>query len=240
MGKTNKIDEAIRLAASSFSSILNPGKTKKKLPKIESSKYPEIYVFRHGETYDNRNKVFSGRRNTRVTPRGKKQAKILNGKFKNKQIDVCVTSSLRRSKDTAKIALKGKKVKFEVDDRIIERSYGKLQGTSKAKLTADDPVKAVKYRRFFNYPPPKGESAKMVKERVFEFCDELVERIRKEGINVALSTHGNSMKMIRFYFEKLPIVEVLVQENPLGTDYAEYVVTPKKVLVSKVPDKKST
>ncbi len=239
MGKSNKIDEAIRLTASAFSSILNPGKTKKKLPKIESSKYPEIYVFRHGETYDNRNKVFSGRRDTEVTARGKKQARILAGKLKNKEIDVCIVSSLVRSKDTAAIALKGKGVKFEIDDRIIERDYGKLSGKSKSKLTKEDPVKAVKYRRFYDYPPPGGESGKMVKERVFEFCDELVKRIRKEGINVALSTHGNSMKMIRLYFEKLPVVEVLIQENPLGTDYAEYVVTPKKVLVSRIPDKKS-
>jgi len=239
VGKSNKIDEGIRLTASAFLSILDPGKTKKKLPKIESSKYPEIYVFRHGETYDNQNKVFSGRRDTKITARGKRQAKILTGKLKNKEIDVCVTSSLIRSKDTATIALKDKEIKFEIDDRIIERDYGKLSGKNKFKLTKEDPVKAVKYRRFYDYPPPGGESGKMVKERVFEFCNELVKRIREEKINVALSTHGNSMKMIRLYFEKLPLVEVLVQENPLGTDYAEYVVTPKKVLVSRVPEKKS-
>jgi 2,3-bisphosphoglycerate-dependent phosphoglycerate mutase len=235
MAKPNKVDEAIRLAASAFSSILNPGKTKKKLPKIESGKYPEIYVFRHGETFDNKNKVFSGWRDSKITAKGKKQAKTLADKLKNKQIEVCIISSLSRSKDTAKIVFKGKKVKFEVDDRIIERNYGKLSGKSKSKLTVEDPIKAVKYRRFFDYPPPGGESGKMVKKRIFDFCDELVERVRKEGINVALSTHGNSMKMIRLYFEKLPLIEVLAQENPLGKDYAEYVVTPKKVLVSRVP-----
>ena len=41
------------------------------------------------------------------------------------------------------------------------------------------------------------------------------------------------MKMIRFYFEKMDLVDVLTQENPLGTDYAEYVVTPKGFKVSK-------
>lgn len=228
MKGNNKIDEAIRLAASAFLSILNPGKAKKELPKTESSRYPEIYVFRHGETFDNRNKVFSGKRNTKMTAKGKKQARILADKLKNKPIDICITSSLKRSKDTAKIIFRGRKTRFEVDDRIIERDYGKLSGTSKSKLTQEDPVKAVKYRRFFDYPPPGGESGKMVKKRVFEFCDQLVSRVRREGINVALSTHGNSMKMIRFYFEKLPIAEVLVQENPLGTDYAEYVVLPKR------------
>ena len=227
------VDDAVRLTVSALGSILNPGKTKKKLPKIESGKYPEIYVFRHGETYDNRNRVFSGRRDTRLTPRGEKQARILRQKLKSKKIDICIHSSLQRSRKTALIALRGKGVKFEVDDRIIERDYGELSGTSKAKMTREDPLEAVKYRRFFDYPPPRGEREKKVRERVFQFCGELVKRVRKDGVNVAISCHGNSMKMVRLYFEKMPLVEALVQENPLGTDYAQYVVTEKKVMVAK-------
>lgn len=214
-------------------SLVKPGGTKKKLPKIESKKYPEIYVFRHGETFDNRNKIFCGRRDSKITERGKKQARLLTKKLKNKQIDVCVISSLSRSKDTARIALRGKKINFEVDDRITERDYGKLSGTSKVKILEEDPVKAVKYRRFYDFAPPGGESMKMVEKRVFEFCDELVKRIRKTGENVAISCHGNSMKMIRYYFEKLKLMDVLVQENPLGEDFTEYVVTDKKVEVAK-------
>lgn len=224
-------DEVVRLTVSALKSLIKPGGTKKKLPKIESKKYPEIYVFRHGETFDNRNRVFSGWRDSKITEVGKKQARVLGEKLREKEIDVCITSRLSRSIDTAKIALKGKKVKFEVDDRVIERDYGKLSGTSKIKNLEDDPVKAVKYRRFYDFAPPKGESMKMVKGRVFEFCDELVKRVRKTGENVAISCHGNSMKMIRYYFEKLKLIDVLVQENPLGTDYAEYVVTPKEVKV---------
>lgn len=226
-------NETIRLTVAALRSLVKPGGTKKKLPKIESKKYPEIYVFRHGETFDNRNKVFSGKRDSKITERGKKQARLLVEKLKNKQIDVCVISSLSRSKDTAEIALKGKKISFEVDDRIIERDYGKLSGTSKIKILEEDPVKAVKYRRFYDFAPPGGESMKMVEKRVFEFCDELVKRIRKTGENVAISCHGNSMKMIRYHFEDLELVDVLVQENPLGEDFTEYVVTDKKVEVGK-------
>jgi broad specificity phosphatase PhoE len=231
--KSMNTDEAVRLAVGALKSLISPGGTKKKLPKLESKKYPEIYVFRHGESFDNRNRVFCGRRDSRITAVGKKQAKVLGEKLKNKEIDVCIISSLSRSVETAKIALKGKGVKFEIDDRIIERDYGKLSGTSKMKILEDDPVKAVKYRRFYNFAPPKGESMKAVKKRVFEFCKYLEKRIRKTGENVAISCHGNSMKMIRYYFEKLELIDVLVQENPLGRDYAEYVVTPKSVLINK-------
>jgi 2,3-bisphosphoglycerate-dependent phosphoglycerate mutase len=229
------IDQVIRITKSAFSSVLNPGKAKDPLPKKESAKYPEIYVFRHGESYDNKRRLFSGWRDSKLTTRGISQAKILAQKLKDKQIDICIVSRLSRSQKTAKVALKGKKVSFEVDDRIIERNYGKLTGKSKEKMMRNDFVDAVKYRRFFDFPPPGGESLKDVQGRVFPFCRELVERVRKTGKNIAISCHGNSMKIIRLYFEKLNVVDVLIQENPLGEDFAEYVVSPKDVLVSKQP-----
>lgn len=229
------VNEVIRLTQSAVSSVLNPGKTKKPLPKKESPIYPEIYVFRHGETYDNKNRVFSGWRNSKLTSLGKKQAEILAEKLKNKKIDICIISRLSRSKETAEIVFSGRKVVFETDDRIIERDYGELAGTSKEKLMKEDFVEAVKDRRFFDQRPPGGESLEDVSKRVFPFCDDLLKRIRESGENVAISAHGNSMKAIRLYFEKLPVVEVLVQENPLGQDYAQYVVTPNEVLVGRVP-----
>lgn len=231
--KSMKTDEVIRLTVAALKSLVRPGGAKKSLPKIESDRYPEIYLFRHGETFDNRNRVFSGWRDSRLTAVGKKQAGVLTGKLKGKAIDVCVVSRLSRSKETAEIVFSGKKIRFEVDDRIIERDYGKLSGTSKLKILEKDPVRAVKYRRFYDFAPPGGESMKMVKKRVFEFCKALEKRVRKTGENIAISCHGNSMKMIRFYFEKLKLVDVLVQENPLGVDYAEYVVTPKGVRIKK-------
>lgn len=231
------IDEVIRITRSALFSIMNPGKSKKPLPKVESPKYPEIYVFRHGESNDNCQRVFSGWRDSKLSSKGRSQAKVLAPKLKNKKIDVCIVSRLSRSKQTAKIALKGKKVSYEVDDRIIERDYGKLTGKSKEKLMEEDFVDAVKYRRFFDFPPPGGESLKDVKKRVYPFCDDLVKRVRRTGENVAISCHGNSMKIIRLYFEKLEIIDVLVQENPLAQDYAEYVIAPDRILVSKQPKK---
>jgi len=233
----NNIDNILRIAQSALGSILNPGKSKAELPKKESLKYPEIYLFRHGETFDNKNRVFSGWRDSKLTLTGKKQAKVLAAKLLKHKVDLCITSRLSRSKETAAIVFRDRQVKFEIDDRIIERNYGDLSGTSKEKLMREDFVNAVKFRRFYETRPPNGESLKDVKERVFPFCRELVERIRKTGENVALSAHGNSMKAIRLYFEKLDIVDVLTQENPLGQDFAEYVVTEEKVVVSRIPPK---
>lgn len=222
----NKLWDKIKKA--SLDSINHPGKTSASLPKSESDVDPEIYVFRHGETHDNLNKVFSGWRDSKLTPLGIKQARILAEKLKNKEINICIVSPLSRSKDTAEIALKyHKDILFEEDKRIIERNYGELTGQSKEKWMKENPEMAIKYRRGYDFPPPKGESLRMVEARIFPFCDELVKRVKENNINIAISCHGNSMRAIRRYFEKLSIVEELTMENPLAKDYAAYVIKNK-------------
>ncbi|MBU0708945.1 histidine phosphatase family protein [Patescibacteria group bacterium] len=214
-----------RIYQAAIDSINHPGGSLKPLPKGESRKYPEIYLFRHGETYDNRRKIYCGHRDSKLTPKGVQQAHELRKKLKDKDINLCIISSLSRSIDTAKIALRDHlDVKYIVDDRMIERNYGELQGKSKEKTFREDTELAVVYRRGYDVAPPGGESIKMVEKRVFPFCEELVKRVKENNVNVAISGHGNSMRVIRAYFEDMGIVEELTHENPLGRDYAEYVV----------------
>jgi len=204
-------------------SIKHPGKSAKPLPKEDGNDYPKIYVFRHGETFDNLKRIHSGLRDSKLTQKGINQAEKLSELLKGKKIDVCISSSLVRSKDTAKIALKYHKgVKFETDDRIIERDYGKLTGRSKVKLMKESPEKEALYRRGYDTPPPQGESLKDVESRVLPFCEDLVKRVKRDHINIAVSCHGNSMRAIRRYFENMSVLEELTAENPLGQDYAEY------------------
>ncbi|OGC52321.1 hypothetical protein A2982_01940 [candidate division WWE3 bacterium RIFCSPLOWO2_01_FULL_39_13] len=217
-----KLFEKIKKAAED--SIKNPGKNEKPLPKA-TLKPGENYivVFRHGESEDNARKIFSGWRDAKLTRKGIDQAKVLAPKLRKLKLDLVITSDQTRSKETARYALEyHPRIKWEKDWRIKERNYGDLSGTSKEEAMKANPEETIKWRRGYDDPPRRGESLKMVEERVFPFLDELVNRIRNEKINVVLSAHGNSMRAIRRYFEKMDIAEELTHENPLGTDYALY------------------
>ena len=78
-------------------------------------------------------------------------------------------------------------------------------------------------RRSFAVAPPHGESVKMVKKRVLLFIRDLLKKMKKEKVNVAISAHGNSMRPFRQYFEKLSKEEMMRLENPWD-DYFDYVV----------------
>ena len=217
---------SLSLAKSHEESLKRPGIASGPLPKNESNIRPTLYVFRHGQTYDNINRIFSGRREARLTPEGVKQCEELAEKLKNKRIDLGIYSNNIRARDTLKIALKyHPNVKKETTSTLLERDYGDLTGTSKLELNKKDPKLCQKYRRSWDFPPPNGESLKMVWDnRLKKFCQDLEKRIRKENIWVAVSCTGNTMRLIRKYFENLTIQQTLAIESPTAQDYASYVV----------------
>ncbi|MGV8162530.1 MAG: histidine phosphatase family protein [Candidatus Nanoarchaeia archaeon] len=184
----------------------------------------KIYLFRHGQTYYNKNKYFTGWKDSKLTPKGYTDAETIAKKLKNKKIDLAFCSHLSRSKETLKTVLKyhPECKKTIIDNRIIERNYGDLQGHSHAVFIKKHGKELYdKYHRAYDFPPPNGESVKMTEKRVEAFMKDLFKLMKKEKINVAISAHGNSMRPIRKYFEKLTIQEMLKLENPWD-DYFEY------------------
>ena len=220
---------------------------------MKKRKTCKIYLFRHGQTFYNKKKWFTGWKESRLTPLGKRQAKIIAKKLKNKKIGAAFYTRLSRSKDTLKEVLKYHpecKIKIK-DDRMIERSYGKLQGMShegfierignkaydviKEGDVIDDFDPKIREKvekligeeefkiihRSYDVPPLKGESIKMVEKRVYSFIKDLLKFIKKNKVNVAISAHGNSMRPFRRYFEKLSINEMMALEMPYDK-YFEY------------------
>jgi 2,3-bisphosphoglycerate-dependent phosphoglycerate mutase len=61
----------------------------------------------------------------------------------------------------------------------------------------------------------------MVEKRVNVFIKDLIKKIKKDKVNVAISAHGNSMRPFRKYFENLTIKQMMKLENPWD-DYFEY------------------
>jgi 2,3-bisphosphoglycerate-dependent phosphoglycerate mutase len=176
----------------------------------------KIYLFRHGVTPDNAEGVFSGWRDVPLNKKGVRDAKIVALRLKDKKFTLAFQSHLRRSKETLKIVLRSHPEckKIIEDDRIIERSYGKLQG--KTHLSAVQKYgyeKYDKWHRSYETRPPGGESIKDVEVRVLSFISDLLRLMRKEKVNVAVSAHGNSMRPFRRYFEKLSTREMIALNN---------------------------
>ncbi len=186
----------------------------------------KIYLFRHGQTFYNKEHIFTGWKDSKLTSLGYEQANKVGRMLKDKRIQLAFSSHLTRSKETLKQVLKYHPEcnRIIVDDRIIERSYGDIQGMTHEKFIEDKGKELFKiYHRSYDVPPPNGESVKIVEERVLSFIDDLLFLMRKYEVNVAVSAHGNSMRPFRRYFEHMSVKEMMKLENPWDT-YFEYTV----------------
>jgi 2,3-bisphosphoglycerate-dependent phosphoglycerate mutase len=173
-----------------------------------------LFVFRHAETKDNARGIFSGWRDTELTAKGLLQSQAIKEQLKKEHIDCAFTSHLKRARKTLRIVLEEHPdVPVITDDRLIERCYGLLQGTSKKKLEKTNPDWYIKVHRGYDFPPPKGESLKMVENRTLPFITQLNDWLKINPSNVAISCHGNSMRPIRRFLENLTLQQMLQLEN---------------------------
>jgi 2,3-bisphosphoglycerate-dependent phosphoglycerate mutase len=200
----------------------------------------KLFVFRHAETTDNNRGIFSGWRDPQLTLKGLSQAREIAEQLRQERIEYAFTSHLKRARKTLEIVLEAHSgVPVFTDDRLIERCYGLLQGKSKRLAAKERPEWFAKVHRGYDFPPPEGESLKMVEKRTLPFLAQLEEWLRRNPGNVAISCHGNSLRPIRRVFEHLSLKQMLQIENPqdLAMAYALHVHNVK-IEDSRKPDAK--
>lgn len=185
-----------------------------------------IYLFRHGETYYNRSRRFTGRRNSRLTPQGIRQTEVIAEKLRDKTFNIAFQTSLSRSSDSLRIVLRYhlECQQIVVDDRMIERSYGDLEGKLHTTIIRQFEQRQFDiWHRSYDVPPPGGESIQKVEERVLAFISDLLVLIERKRVNVVISAHSNSLRPFRRHFEHLTIEQMMSLENPQDT-YFDYLV----------------
>ncbi|XP_057975042.1 2,3-bisphosphoglycerate-dependent phosphoglycerate mutase 1-like isoform X2 [Malania oleifera] len=101
--------------------------------------------------------------------------------------------------------------------QLNERMYGELQGLNKQETAERYGKEQVhEWRRSYDIPPPNGESLEMCAQRaVAYFKDHIVPQLLS-GKNVMIAAHGNSLRSIIMYLDKLTSQEVISLELSTG------------------------
>lgn len=87
-----------------------------------------FYFVRHGESEANRDGVFSGRRDSPLTERGRAQARALVDVIADATFDRLIGTPLSRSLDTALVIARARRMPVYVEPELVEIDVGKKTG----------------------------------------------------------------------------------------------------------------
>ncbi|NEZ47029.1 alpha-ribazole phosphatase [Clostridium niameyense] len=169
-----------------------------------------IYLVRHGETEENKNKNYYGKMDVSLNKRGVDQSKKVGKFLENIKFNKVYVSNRKRAKDTANIILKKNKASLTQglsinnllieDSRINELNFGGFEGKTYDEIGKLYPEQQRLWEMDWkNFTPPSGESA----ISFFSKAKDFIESIKKqpEG-NYLIVTHGGVIRMIYAYLLK--------------------------------------
>lgn len=178
-----------------------------------------LIIVRHGQSQWNLENRFTGWKDVSITKQGKKEAILAAQKLHGQPIKVAFTSMLKRAWETLDIILevRGWDIPVIRNKALNERSYGNLEGLNKTDTELQYGTAQVhRWRRSYDVAPPGGESLKDTAERVIPYYEkELCPRLRS-GENLLVVAHGNSLRALIMYLERLTPAEMPDVELPTG------------------------
>ena len=182
---------------------------------------PLLILIRHGQSIWNAANLFTGWTDVELSEKGLLEAKDAGKKLSHINLDLVFTSNLIRAQKTAEIILeentKSENVNTIKDFRLNERHYGDLQGMNKDDARKEFGEEQVHiWRRSYDMPPPNGESLKMTAERTLPYFDEMIIPELKEGKNILIAAHGNSLRSIVMKLEEIDQESIVKLEIPTG------------------------
>ncbi len=159
--------------------------------------------------------------------------------------DVAFTSVLKRAIKTLWIVMEEMDLMWipvRNHWRLNERHYGALQGLNKAETAAKHGMDQVKiWRRSYDIPPPAlaidderypgrdprytglrtediplAESLKDTVARFLPYWHETIAPVVREGKRVIIAAHGNSLRALVKYLDKVPESEIVELNIPTG------------------------
>lgn len=181
-----------------------------------------LVLVRHGKSEWNEKGLWTGWRDIPLAPKGVEEAKATGESLKDLHFDLAYTSALTRAQQTLDdiLATINQTPTITANKALNERDYGDY--TEKNKWDIQKEVgeeEFQKIRRSWDYPPPHGESLKMVYERVLPyFTTEILPNLKK-GMNIIIAAHGNSLRALVKYLENISDNDIALLEIGTGEAY---------------------
>jgi probable phosphoglycerate mutase len=179
-----------------------------------------IYLLRHGETEWNRERRIQGRKESRLTPLGERQARAMAALVADMVARDpsaswrLVASPLGRTRATAQAVADRLGLPIELDERLAEIGCGEWEGLIRDEVPGITPELMARREWFFG--APGGETYEDVWDRVSDWIADLPPEPERRVIAVS---HGVAGRLLRGAYAGLSRDDTLMQDVPQDAIY---------------------
>lgn len=161
----------------------------------------KLYIVRHGEIDFNIEERYAGSVDVELNEKGLQQAHDIANEVNKLNVDLIITSPLKRCMQTAEIVRGVINAPIVVANEFRERAVGVFEGLTRAEAQSRYPeLWARNITRIYNDAPPGGETIKAVESRVYAGLQKV--QAEYEDKNILIVTHAFVGKMIhKFFYE---------------------------------------
>ena len=164
-----------------------------------------LFLVRHGETEYNVAHIIQGHIASPLTELGLQQAKVVGQKVKDSNIDMIVTSDLKRAIQTSEIIGKeiGLKV-FKKDPIFRERDWGDFEGKHRDEIKKEYSEYVTEDGQLIlEHDFPTCEPLKEFYERIINAIKSLIDEF--EGKSILLVGHKGVLNIVYAYANDIPL-----------------------------------
>ena len=158
-----------------------------------STRMGTLLIVRHGETEWNAEGRIQGHTDIGLSEKGAEQARSLGQRLADRQIDVAYSSDLKRTSETAKLALGGRDITLNETPRLREYNKGIFEGMTLSEIQEKFPAEYPKYlEKDLSYAPEGGETTRDVSTRMASIFAEIKANHLDETVLVV--SHGGVLR----------------------------------------------
>ena len=154
-----------------------------------------FYLCRHGQTVWNSQRILQGHLESELTQKGVEQAYALAKQANSWDIDLVVSSHLKRAKHTASICAEFLSVEHHTYNDIAERNFANWQGQKIAEIDGFREFRESCYKFVDNKPNEAAESTREVRNRFQSILEEIAKQ-QSVSANILVVSHGDALDCV--------------------------------------------
>ena len=168
----------------------------------------KLLLVRHGEVGEEYLDRYIGSTDISMSPRGREQVKAVRPLLQGNLPDLCISSTMKRCRDTAAILTEGSGIELIFDPDLREIDFGNWEGMTFEEILEDFPDEMDRWIEFSpEFIFPGGERIGDFQARIEVAASRLA---ANPADTLLLCTHGGVIRMLICHFLGLPFRQYIL------------------------------